>query len=163
MKVRRLGWIACLAVLLAMPVTAAWAHDPGHGRSRGLDRGSHRGLHVQDRIGRAFTSHFMLGSRFTAGDDAVNAHLHTTRTGRVFWHSEVPGESRLPVRHRRAIAFEAAPTVVAMTPFFCDPCAVGFVSATLFENHVHRMHGIPAADFEGSLAEIDGRLVFVGN
>jgi hypothetical protein len=158
------GFIVTLLVMaFVSAVPAVRAHDVGHGRRFGVVHGTHQGLHIQDRVGRAFGSHFMLGSRFTAGDDdAVNAHLHTTRTGRVFWHSVVPGQSRFPVRHRRPIAVVAPPTVVVTTPFFCDPCAVAFASAALFESHLHRMHGVPADALDGRLTDIDGRLVFVG-
>jgi len=164
MNMRRV-WVGlgCFTMLLVVPGPAVWAHDVGRGPRFAVERGSHQGLHVQDRIGRAFGSHFMLGARFTADDGgAVNEHLHTTRSGRVFWHSVVPGESRFPARHRRPIAVVVPTTVVVVTPFFCDPCAVGFASAGLFQDHVQSMHGIPADAIDGWLADIDGRLVFVG-
>ncbi len=164
MRTRR-AWIglACFAMLLAVPGPAAWAGDAGHGRHRGFGRGGiHEEMHIQDRIGRAFGSHHMLGARFTAPGSVANQHLHTTRSGRVIWHSKVPGESRFSRRHRHRADVVVPTTVAVTTPFFCDPCAVGFASPALFEGHVHATHGVPADAIDGWLTDVDGRLVFVG-
>lgn len=162
MNMRRV-WIGIglLAMLLAVPGPAVWAHESGRGRHRRGESRIHQEMHIQDRIGRAFTSHHMLGARFTAPGSVANQHLHTTRTGRVIWHSEVPGESHFSRRHRRSFAGDVPRSVVVTTPFFCDPCAVGFASPALFENHVHA-HGVPAGPIDDWLADVDGRLVFVG-
>jgi hypothetical protein len=164
MTMRRI-WIGigCLGMLLATG-NAVWAGDSCRGCRRGGESRIHEEMHIQDRVGRAFTSHHMLGARFTAPGSVANQHLHTTRTGRVIWHSEVPGESRFSRRHRHGEHndFVAPPSVVVTTPFFCDPCAVGFASPALFQGHVRAMHGVPADQIDGWLTDVDGRLVFVG-
>jgi len=148
----------------------------GHHGARGGHDGDHRGLHVQDRIGRAFTSHHGIGSRFTFGDPAdrgmrhhrsrrfssptlgPDSHLHHTPDGRVFWHS--PDGGRRDHEHPAHGTILIPPPVVTVTPFFCEPCGVGFAGEGLFHRHVCSAHGVAAHDVWSSVFDVDGRWVY---
>jgi hypothetical protein len=161
--------------------SAAAGHRAGfghhHGARGGYDAG-HRGLHVQDRIGRAFTSHHGIGSRFTFADPAnrgmrhhgsqrfststlgPDSHLHHTPDGRLFWHS--PDDGRRDHGHPADVTILVPPRVVTVTPFFCEPCGVGFAGEGFFHRHVCSAHGVAADDAWSSVFDVDGRWVYGG-
>lgn len=54
------------------------------------------------------------------------------------------------------------PPVYVTTPYYCEPCAVGFVGVSLFHRHIETVHDIDVADIEGSLVDVGHRIIFGG-
>lgn len=92
-----------------------------------------------------------------------HTHVHNPSCGHPYLYP-YPSHDYLYPHHYppHQVTVVVPPPVYVTTPYYCEPCGVGYAGVSLFHRHLERVHDIGAGEIEASLVDVQGRVVFSG-